>query len=167
MTMAKALAHIDPPLVSGPVGSGGGACGASIGLATAGALGKSGGMMLPCGIGAFGVFRGGAGGGGTTALLRGIAGGGGHDAGGGADFGGGGGASPISTSKGASSLGAARPSGPKVNALEIDIAGGEEVVCVIGPAGALLVGEFGWTQGSRPALAVELFTLGALTSVRH
>ena len=115
--MAKALAHIDPPSESGPIGSGGGACGASIGLSTAGALDKSGGMMLPCRVGAFGSFRGCEGGGGTTVLLRGRAGGGGHDAGGGADFGGGGGATDSTSPNGAPNFGVAKPPGPEKSTL--------------------------------------------------
>ena len=171
MTMAKSLAHIDPPLESGPVGSGGGACGASIGLSTAGALDKSGGIMLPCGVGAFGTFRGCGGGGGTTVLLRGRAGGGGHDVGGGADLGGGGGATDSISANGAPNSGVAKPPGPKINALDIESPGDEEGVCCGGPAGALLVGETGWTQGSYPALAVELTapvsTTGVVPSARQ
>ena len=85
----------------------------------------------------------------------------------GVDFGGGGGACDSKAPIGAPNFGVAKPPGPKMEAFGLGSAGVEEVVCVIGPAGALLVGETGWTQGSYPALAVELFTLGALTSVRH
>ena len=119
--------------------------------------------MLPCGKGAFGSFRGCEGGGGTTVLLRGRAGGGGHDAGGGADLGGGGGATDNAAPNGAPNFGVAKPPGPKIDALGVGSAGDEEGVCCGGPAGALLVGESGWTQGSFPALAVDSRQLPAPT----
>ena len=127
--------------------------------------------MLPCCVDAFGSFRGSEGGGGTTTLLRGRAGGGGHDVGGGADLGGGGGAIDSNSASGAPSFGVAKPPGPKMNALEIETPGDEEGVCNGEPAGAMLVGETGWTQGSYPALAVELTapvsTTGVVPSARQ
>ena len=110
--------------------------------------------MLPCGVGAFGSFRG-CEGGGTTVLLRGRAGGGGHDDGGGADFGGGGGATDNISPNGAPNFGVAKPPGPKIDALDLGSAGDEEYNGCGGPAAALVVGETGWTQGSFPALADE------------
>ena len=77
--------------------------------------------MLPCRVGAFGSFRGCEGGGGTTVLLRGRAGGGGHDVGGGADFGGGGGATDSISPNGAPKFGVAKPPGPKIDALDVEI----------------------------------------------
>ena len=118
--------------------------------------------MLPCGVGAFGSFRG-CEGGGTTVLLRGRAGGGGHDDGGGADFGGGGGATDSISPNGAPNFGVAKPPGPKIDALDLESAGDEEYNCCGGPAVALLLGESGWTQGSFPALAVESRQLPAPT----
>ena len=94
-------------------------------------------------------------------------GGDGRDDGGGADLGGGGGACDSKAPNGAPNFGVAKPPGPKMEAVGLGSAGGEEVVCVVGPAGALLVGEIGCTQGSYPALAVELFTTGAVPSARH